>query len=290
MTIRVLSSNVTVSFSIINNLGHATTLPMNVDDWSTFVGFLRSESKRRIEKKEDTFLLCPSLFRTTDRRRREDVISASFLCFDNDGGGVSFKDFEKYLPRLEMVVANTFSSTNKHPRWRAFIPLSRAVYSEEYSRITRGIIEHVAGECGLKSKETGFDLTKLNAESVFYLPSKSEEPGGSFFRHQCREPRKPLNADQWLGWFPMAPMPPASKLLISPDREQGVDAAVGLWRTAGVGEGNAAFFRLALGLKASGLSLDGIEALLFVEANNGRTPPERRRQIPSILNSLKSPK
>ena len=52
------------------------------------------------------------------------------------------------------------------------------------------------------------------------------------------------------------------------------------------GEGNARFFQYALALRSAGISLNDIEQKLRDEAGFGRSPGERRAQIPSIMKTL----
>jgi hypothetical protein len=53
------------------------------------------------------------------------------------------------------------------------------------------------------------------------------------------------------------------------------------------GEGNDRFFAYALALRTAGMSDFDIENKLIAEARYGRSPNERRAQIPSIVTSLK---
>jgi hypothetical protein len=56
---------------------------------------------------------------------------------------------------------------------------------------------------------------------------------------------------------------------------------------AGSGSGDMMFFGLALALRRTGMNLPEIEMTLRGEAQFGRSPKERRAQIPSIMNSLR---
>ena len=52
------------------------------------------------------------------------------------------------------------------------------------------------------------------------------------------------------------------------------------------GEGDVRFWQLAVDLRSAGMSIDEIEHKLQEEAQYGRSPTERRGQIPSIMQSL----
>jgi hypothetical protein len=57
-----------------------------------------------------------------------------------------------------------------------------------------------------------------------------------------------------------------------------------------LGEGNVRFFNCAISLRSAGMSLKDIEQKLRDEAEFGRTPAQRRAQIPSIMNTLRRPR
>ena len=65
------------------------------------------------------------------------------------------------------------------------------------------------------------------------------------------------------------------------------DAAIAQWRSAQPGTGNAAFYRLAFRLRATGINDYEVRATLEQEAAFGQSPAERRAQIPSIMVSLR---
>jgi hypothetical protein len=52
------------------------------------------------------------------------------------------------------------------------------------------------------------------------------------------------------------------------------------------GTGNDSFFNYALSLRSAGMSLDQIEKKLEEQFKSALSPDERRRQIPSIMQSL----
>ena len=70
-----------------------------------------------------------------------------------------------------------------------------------------------------------------------------------------------------------------------------VEKATKLWQQSPQhpGEGNARFFDFALSLKSAGMPLEQIEQTLREEAHFGRTPHERKQQIPSIMQCLRHP-
>jgi hypothetical protein len=67
-----------------------------------------------------------------------------------------------------------------------------------------------------------------------------------------------------------------------------VERAAMIWRESKQypGEGNTRFFNYAMSLRSAGMSLTHIEQKLGEEAEYGRSPGERRAQIPSIMKTL----
>jgi hypothetical protein len=53
------------------------------------------------------------------------------------------------------------------------------------------------------------------------------------------------------------------------------------------GEGDFAYFEFVIELKKTGMSDRDIEATLLDEAQYAHSPSERRRQIPSVMHSLR---
>ena len=86
----------------------------------------------------------------------------------------------------------------------------------------------------------------------------------------------------------MDPVPPPRDRNESVN-QKAVEAAIDRWRGARAhhGEGNDRFFRLAVELRSAGMDMFDIEATLRSEAPYGRTPRERKAQIPGIMNSLR---
>jgi len=68
-----------------------------------------------------------------------------------------------------------------------------------------------------------------------------------------------------------------------------VDQAKELWRESKnyAGEGSRRFWEFAWALKLAGMNLDQIEAMLKEEYVHGRSPPERKGQIPGIMKTLR---
>ncbi|SEP51224.1 hypothetical protein SAMN04487843_1469, partial [Methylobacterium sp. ap11] len=240
---------------------------------------------------------------------------------------------------LRVVVWNTASATAEKPRWRAFVPTTHAMSMDVHKLILEQI-ERVLNRAGYWGKrqlekrsgikqrrEHGFDESKFNAASLFYLPCQAKDPKDSFFIDYGEDDPKrgPLDLHAWiedcildlrpkLEPVPAGPAAPvASSVAAEParvsaslqavrdtlraekeqttagQREEWVTAAITTWQaTAYVpGTGHNAFFKLGAALKHAGLDDAEIRMMLSEQAAYARSPRERRAEIKGILKSLR---
>jgi hypothetical protein len=71
------------------------------------------------------------------------------------------------------------------------------------------------------------------------------------------------------------------------DRTQRQAAAIQTWHDTPAKSGNEAFFQLGVDLRGAGLSMAEVEDTLWLEAGYARHPTERRREIKSIMRTLR---
>lgn len=165
----------------------------------------------------------------------------------------------------------------------------------------------------------GFDRSKFTGSSLFYLPSQAREPEHSFFRDYAEIPRGALDVREWLknsiidlggaddGVVDAAEPPrPASAVSstasdalralrnalhkddeASEYRVRAVERAINKWRETPPGEGHTGFFRLAASLKRVGLDDADLIATLKQEAAFAAHPAERRKEIQSLVRSVR---
>jgi hypothetical protein len=158
----------------------------------------------------------------------------------------------------------------------------------------------------------GFDESKFNAASLFYLPCQARNPADSFFREFDDASRGPLNVGLWLddciaGLRPdpepepeavAAPIPHISAGVVSDKlrdlrrnlQERRVitpshiiEDALQEWGRASHGDGHAAFFRLARSLYLAGVTGSDLTQTLRAEAAHGHSPQKRRAEINGIV-------
>ncbi len=304
-----------------------------------FIEFLRDLHARNVAK-QDAWLWSPAEFEKTDGvatgRGLANITAIHGVFLDNDGGGLSYEEFAAMFPHLHMVVHNSASSTPDHVRWRAIIPTTCAMTIDVHREIMLNITKALNGRGffdkkqlakraakGLGGKCHGFDPSKFNAASMFYLPAQAAAgPEASFFKVFDGGKRQPVNPYDFVKRTianhqpdpvpePVATKPvPASierkdpkltRALLAMQAEeqsdqterhqQRVDAAVNRWRRHSKGTGHHEFFLLAVGLASAGMDSAEISRTLHDEAGYAHGPEsrrDRRAAIPGILNKLRS--
>ena len=287
-----------------------------------FIADLRDLHSRTVDSKEAAGLLSPAFFdpglSSDTSRGIANVRHLRGIWLDNDGGDLTRLDFVRLFPGLRMVVWNTYSSTSEKPRWRAFIPTTEAMTLEVHRMILRQILsdlnrqgywseEQLAKNSGIKRRRThGFDLSKLNAASLFYLPCQAADPLGSFFEDHSGGGRSALEPVKWVrravrsgaadggaeasdspsrDGMPDVPVAEGDDRCLDAVLASRKAAAIAEWTMANQqrGQGHRAFYRLALRLRGAGLDLSEMRHVLEEEARWARSPADRRGEIAGII-------
>lgn len=296
-----------------------------------FIRLLRDLHQSRPREKEDCPLLSPAHFvpdmpGAESKRGLANITHVNGIWLDNDGGDLTCEEFASLFPYLRMAIWNTYSSTPEEPRWRVFIPTTRAMTVEVHKEIIEQIKRQLAEEgycCESeiqKKKQRGsnrqwlahgFDKSKFNAASVFYMPCHGAHPKGSFFIDYNGKDRLPLDVEQWaeeaVRMMKVEPAPilqPPSiavndngndalanirHALISERRPRAtrIESAIAAWRSTPKGNGHAGFFNLAVALRSAGLEEPEIRAMLNQEAAYAHSPAKRKKEIAQNLKSLR---
>lgn len=188
------------------------------EDDDVFIGHLR-DLHARVVAKEAAGAISPAHF-DPDKAPETDRGLANIthlrgIWLDNDGGDLTHRAFADLFPYLRMVVWNTASSTASAPRWRAFIPTTCAYSLDVLALIMAQIVKVLnrAGYWGKKQLEKqakrgstkqrlrhGFDESKFNGASLFYLPCQPKNPKDAFFVDygESDSKRGPLNLHAWI--------------------------------------------------------------------------------------------
>jgi hypothetical protein len=331
---------VTKTGSVFSSIYDTEPLHVSCEDDDSFIELLRELHGRSIGQKEAAGLISPACFdpdlAEDTRRGLANIRLLRGVWLDNDGGDLAHEEFARLFPRLRIVAWNTYSSTLEKPRWRAFIPTTMAMSKRVHENILAQILrtlneegywskEQLAENLRIKRRRThGFDLSKLNAASVFYLPAQARDPAASFFIDYGADDarRGPIEPHVWIKRSiihdkpepeaPSAP-PPAAQFTWLPEPVSGgakklqeiranlqqqaaaeqrdsmrISRAIADWRSAAPGDGHRAFFALASRLRAAGLNLVELEGLLKSEVAFARSPRERRGEIKGIVRKLRS--
>lgn len=299
------------------------------------IAVLRDLHTRVLAAKDEAGLISPSTYDPNasqeTSRGLANIKYVNGVWLDNDGGDLGFEEFARLFPYLRMVVWNTYSHTPQKPRWRVFIPTSKAMSPEVY-RLIMAEIEAVLNKHGYwrqkqlnknarikNGRRHGFDESKFNAASLFYLPCQAKNPADSFFREFDEPWRGPLNVERWLGdciatlrpepelepetdfAAAAAPTPPVSEGAIcerltqlrqklQADRaakpSQIIEDAEQEWRRAPQGHGHEAFFRLARKLHWAGITGSHLQQKLREEADHAHSRKDRRAEINGIVKKL----
>jgi hypothetical protein len=144
---------------------------------------------------------------------------------------------------------------------------------------------------GGELKRSGLDRSKRSPTSLFYLPCQAQNREESFFKEYNVE-RTALDPADWIE--NSIPDFEASDFRsfdfqhedLEPDQAR-IEAAKAEWRLTPKGEGDCAYFKFAIELKKAGMRDRDIEATLSDAAQYANSPSDRRRQIPSIMHSLR---
>jgi hypothetical protein len=277
-----------------------------------FVGVLRNLHARRMKSKDDNFLFSPAIFdpnkASGPKRRMANIAYLRHVVQDFEGGDLKPDELPNLFPGVRMVVTNSFRHTSDKPRFRVVFPTTENMTPDVYGLI-QGCLADKLEEAGYfverggkrrngtrssNTRPSGLDWSKSLPTSLFYLPCQAQESGDSFFQDYRDDGREPLQPSTWLQNMPV-PLQPGFEPLGQPEiHGEGVDEvaiqrAKDEWHKSKgrPGSGGTMFFDLALSLRRAGMNFSEIETTLRAEAQFGRSPKERRSQIPSIMNSLR---
>jgi hypothetical protein len=282
------------------------------EDADQFIENLKGFHAHAVPSKEQNRLVSPAIFDPTmaaDTSRGLANIRATWgIWLDNDGGDLTPDEFVRLFPALRIAIFNSYSSTRQNPRWRVFIPTTIAMPAEVYRLIVEQIMrtlnkggywsdQQIAKNQRIKSpKRHGFDMSKLVPSSLFYLPSQAADPKGSFFHDYAGPQRAPLDPYAWAGYAAnharpaLVPVPTGPAPDRTPDARQAqFDSIIATWRREGgkPGVGNREFFKLGSALAKAGMDNAEVEATLRAEASYARTPADRRRQVKSVIDTIR---
>ncbi len=258
---------------------------------------MKSLNKEKVSRKENSLLISPSWFIRRDikerRRTKEDVLLCGMLWLDNDGDGISDRDFSYIFNDIKFLVYETYSSTKKKRRYRVCIPLIRPVLPTEYETLIQNVFDmldyngwNFDGKGG--KKKHGFDKMGSLTTSLLYLPCTPVSRKTNYFK-QYKDNRTILDPDNWLD----NPLKPDVEVVnitsnrlaaeadifdthfktYSGDHNESIECldnievnrAMAIWnmQKGRHGVGHKAFWTLALHLTNAGMDEEALRAVLF---------------------------
>jgi hypothetical protein len=224
------------------------------------------------------------------------------LWLDFEDGDLPPNEFPKLFPHTRMVVMNSFHHTAAKPRFRVVIPTTQPIPRDGYPLLYDNIAAKLedAGysiACGNRKKnawsnggepKSGLDWSKRTPTSLFYLPCQAEDPTESFFMYYNESGREPLDPLPWIE-NTVAPLQPEASAWSEPDdrtreiNQELVQTAIQDWRATPKGHGHESFFILGRKLRNAGMDFGQIAGTLDAEARHGRSPFDRKAQVPGII-------
>lgn len=177
--------------------GYNTLDPDNLKDIEDFLEWC---SKRELSSKEENFLMCLAVFDKNKLVEYKEKLEewenngrigekpamfckqhikkmAPLLFLDFDGGNLLPEDLKKIFPDMWIITHSTYSHTNELPKFRAILALSRSCSVEEYEIIAAKTVLMIEDYC----ENSGIDLGKLAAGSLFYAPGIGRDREAAFF-------------------------------------------------------------------------------------------------------------
>lgn len=321
----LVTSKGSIFSSIYSSQGETITADLNSDQ---FINELRDCHFRLFENKEANALYSSAVFdpdKSDETDRGINNITHLWgIWLDNDGGDLSWREFQRMFPDLRMVCMNTWTGKD---RYRVFIPTSHPMTVETHQRVIHHIINRLNGyyddktadifsKKGRKVKRHGFDMSKLVPSSLFYMPCQPQNPKDLFFKDFSGNLLDPI---EWADAAIMMVRDPATKrpvleyendnsesiefgntkldalrkkaIQATNDMKQaGADKAIQAYKNTPSGQKlrHSAFFTLGLTLKSIGFNdVEISEKLKFADTDGSR---QRKNAVSNIMKSLKTGK
>jgi hypothetical protein len=283
------------------------------DNVQALSSLLESLHGHPVKNKEANFLISPAIFdphhpnkEGNQQRGLKNVRYLRHIWFDFEDGDLKPDEIAELFPLNQLIIFNTYNHTADAPRFRVIFPTSQDLTPEAYETVWDNFaakLRHAGYSVGDKDQQTsgnsrpsGLDVSKRTPTSVFYAPCQAKNPADSFFWSYLEAPRQLLDPVLWIenSVVPFrAPFIPRDRSFNDQRQvnQQKVEQATMEWRNSShhKGEGDHRFWLYALALRAAGMTFSDIEHKLKDEAQYGRSPDEREKQIRSIMQSLQQP-
>ena len=242
---------------------------------NSFRTLLAEAHQQVIGAKHQRCLISPGIYDpnlANTWRGSDNLVSLSGIWMDNDGGDLAPDQFAKML-KVPLIIFNTFSSTNANPRWRVWIPTSHLLTPEAHkeliAQIRKMLIDrkfygksYIAKHPDRRVKHHGFDEGKFAPASLFHLPSQAKAGKDASFFLDYNWENELLNPYQWIDRSIVDHREPVIvKPVQTPSEapeqvdERKIETANDNWHAHDGGDGNKAFFKLAVAYRHAGTHL-----------------------------------
>jgi hypothetical protein len=300
-----------------------------ITDVGEFISELRQCHGDAFDSKDANGLISPAIFdpdKSPDTSRGLGNITHVWgIWLDNDGGDLSWREFQKKFPDLQMVCMNTWTGND---RYRVFIPTTQPMTLECHQHVVSYMMGQLSGyyddkaaadlaSKGRKVKRHGFDVSKFVPCSLFYLPCQAKAPKDSFFVEFAGAALDPYEwgeaaiammddpdaETRQLEFVEEKALPPTggseelnairNKLAVTGvanDTTSQIRNAIATYTSipCGMSLRHIGFFTLAAKLKRSGLNDNEIMGHLTLADTDGSR--KKKNAIASVMKSLKSAK
>ena len=188
---------------------------VDFDNFKVFCFLLKWLHDHPVKNKESNFLMSPAIFDPNHpdregkkRRGLKNIRYLRHIWFDFENGELKPEEIAKLFPLNQMVIFNTYNHTADAPRFRVILPTSQRLNPEAYEAVWDNFaakLRHAGYSVGDKDQQTsrnspqsGLDVSKRSAASVYYAPCQAKNPADSFFHYYNEAPRQLLDPALWI--------------------------------------------------------------------------------------------
>lgn len=235
----------------------------------------------------------------------DSFLFSNFMVLDFDGGDLPPDQLGDILAPFTCWIVNSHSNGKDNLyHYHCYIPFKSPVAKDTYEHIWDIFANRIisAGysvgkaEAGLKS---GLDVSKRTPVSWFNVPQKAARNSkrkwmGSF---QLDLPRTMLDPNVMINMKSPKAIEKREEPIVLPinvdlslldkHKDKVLREQTAIWQTIPSGQGNSGFFKFAFALARNGFDEDEIKSILNMNAHSRMSSEKRKRQISSIMKSLR---
>jgi hypothetical protein len=280
--------------SFENSIFQKIPLHSQTENWNQIKDLLSDSHKRITSSKEDNILISGAIFDPTacqdTKKGLGNILVCSSIWFDFDGGDLSPDHLSLILADTCHITFNSYNNgRDQQLRYRCFIPLSMPVTSDLYHALWDVFEKRIENYCKNYHLTSGIDRSKRTANSWFYLPCQAAlgSEYNIWFEHWDLDLLcNPVNMLD--GRLIIENDNTIQPIYITQSKGNDYSSALERWQAARfkTGNGNREFYYFGFELLKAGFSLQEIENILYQNVIYARHPSERKKQIPSIIQTL----